>query len=88
MAQVLVLIDPADPADVRLVVPNGTLPAGSFLEVDPVTVDSLGNELWSREVVLESSDSSIVEVVGHALALREPGSATIRAPGEPCVSSP
>lgn len=77
--QVMVLIEPADPADLRIALPETPLPAGSFVRVEPIAVDAQGNELWDRTVTLESSDPAIVEAIGHTLDLRSPGRAALRA---------
>ncbi|MFN2382909.1 MAG: LVIVD repeat-containing protein [Gemmatimonadota bacterium] len=86
-ARIVVVVGPAEPAAIRLTLPGGialpgrSQPAGSLLALAPVAVDALGNERWDVPVTLASSDPGVVEVIGHAIALRRPGTATLRAEG-------
>jgi hypothetical protein len=77
--RVVVIVDPAPPADVRVALPEGAQPAGSFLSLEPVAVDRLGNELWDVPVALESSTPEIVRISGSELALLRPGRGVVRA---------
>ncbi len=85
VARIAVVVTAADPASVRVALPDrsplpdGPLPAGSFLRLAPVALDSLGNELWDEPVRLSSSDPALVRVVGHAVTLLAPGTATLEA---------
>jgi len=87
--RIVVIVEPADPAEVRLEVPEEPLPAGSWIGLHPVAVDPIGNELWETEVTLESTDPGVVETVGRTLHARAPGRATIRArAGETVAEAP
>jgi hypothetical protein len=75
--RIVIIVDPGDPADIRIVAPESPLPAGSFVDVDAVAVDATGNELWTHPVTLESSDPSVLQVTGNALILGQPGTAKL-----------
>jgi len=77
--RVVVIVTPAPPADVRVTLPADAQPAGSFLALEPVAVDDLGNELWDVPVELESATPDVVRVAGAAVALDQPGRGVIRA---------
>lgn len=78
VGRIAVVVEPADPHGIRIIAPPD-LPVGSFVPLEAVAIDHLGNELWDATMTLESSDPEVVEVVGSSLAYREQGSATIRA---------
>ncbi|MCI0634329.1 MAG: hypothetical protein L0206_10505 [Actinobacteria bacterium] len=77
--RIVLVVEPTDPAAIRVALPEGPLPAGSFVRLEPVALDARGNELWDRAVTLESSDPAAVEVAGHDLRFRMPGTATVHA---------
>ncbi len=77
--RIVVIVDPGDPAEIRMTAPEFPLPAGSVVGVEAVAIDATGNELWTHTVTLESSDPSVVQATGHTLTLVRPGRATLTA---------